>query len=52
MSGDKNEISEVSLKSEQSNIPLQDSMKSLEEFRNWIKEHSEYPQKMSNIFNS
>lgn len=42
MSDDKNEIFEVSL-SEKDMTPLN-------EFRKWIQEHPEYPQKISKIF--
>lgn len=49
MSDDKNEISEVSLETPSQNIPLDDTEKltPLNEFRNWIKRHPEYPQKIS-----
>jgi hypothetical protein len=47
---DKNEISEVSLETTSQNIPLKDEVTPLDEFKKWIKDHREYPQRMSKIF--
>lgn len=52
MSDDKNEISEVSLESPSEEIPFEEdeTLKALKEFRAWIKDHPEYPQKISKLF--
>lgn len=50
MSNDDNKIVEIPLEIPTENIPLDESLIKLEEFRKWIKDHPEYPQKMSNFF--
>lgn len=52
MSDGKNEIMEVSLDSPSQEIPLEEdvTLKALKEFRAWIKDHPEYPQRISKSF--
>lgn len=50
MSNNKNEILDISLETPTENIPLDKSLIKLEEFRKWINDHPEYPQKISKLF--